>query len=157
MILKVSFNLVTVRKPKKPLLFSKGRNFTMTRNKPWSYKITSDRGTAEISLDKRYSKGPPAKRMGKSPLPPSSLLTSIELVKQYIGFVIGVDETKIRHLQELKRFLTQDGHTWVQDLIDEQSSSPIMEDNIDEEEKDDDIENHQDDQFQIYATVPEPQ
>ena len=156
--IKGLMDLVTVRKPKKPLLFSKGRNFTMTKDKPWSYQITSDRGRQEITLDKRFSKGPPTKRKGKAPPPPPApLLTTKQLVKPYIGYVIGIDDTKIRHLGELQRFLTQDGRDWVEKVINEQSTSSVMEDNIfDEEEQDDDIENRADESSQIYAAVPAP-
>ena len=47
--------MVTIRAPKKPLLFSKGRTFRMISEKPWGYDIDSKRGNQFVSLKKAHT------------------------------------------------------------------------------------------------------
>ena len=146
---------VTVRKPKKPLLFSKGRTFIMTKNKPWCYNMISDHGSAEVDLEKRNLKGPPEKRKNKTTpvnIPPPLMIDQLET--PYVGKIVQLDAIKIRHLGDLKQFLSADGRSWVEQVTQEQEQAvSYIEEEIDQEEINDDVENRADDNYAVYAEV----
>ena len=152
-------NRVTIRRPKKPLLFSKGRTFILTKNKPWCYSMISDRGSADVDLEKRNLKGPPEKRKNKTaPVNIPSPLMIEQLETPYVGKIVQLDAIKIRHLGELKQFLSADGRLWVEQVTQEQDQAvSYIEEERDEEERNDDIENRTDDNHAVYAEVLQPQ
>ncbi|CAL4105064.1 unnamed protein product [Meganyctiphanes norvegica] len=93
---------VTMRKPKK-FLFTKGRTFTLSKTKPWSYHIKNNSGSSEyVSLEKG-KKGPPLRAKDK-PKSPTPLLTSAPLMRAYTN-ELKLDESKIEHLQQLSNYL----------------------------------------------------
>ena len=156
--IKTLKEMITLRKLQRPLLFSKGRTFTMTRNKPWFYHIDSDNGSDNVDLEKKNVKGP-SERVKNKTVPkyvPSPLLPE-QLETPYMNKIVQLDATKIRHLGELKEFLSEEGRSWVAKVINEQTTEGFIEDSIDEEEVDDDIENRADDYITVFGQIPQPQ
>ena len=68
--IKSLLSKATFRKPREPILFSKGRTFILHRNNPWVFNIKTAEGNQDVSLEK-VKKAPPNKKKGtKNPATP---------------------------------------------------------------------------------------
>ncbi|CAL4193192.1 unnamed protein product [Meganyctiphanes norvegica] len=129
--IKMLKDKVTVRKPKK-FLFTEGRTFTLSKAKPWEYHIKKSSLTSETVSLKKGKKGPPSRAKGR-PKSPTPLLSSAPLRRAYAN-QLKLDYSKIEHLQQLRSYLQQTGRTWIDQLVNKQSSASVVTDQAGEEE-----------------------
>ena len=143
---------VTFRKPREPILFSKGRTFSLHRDNPWVFNIKAAEGSQDVSLEK-VKKAPPNKKKGtKNPATP---LLLDPLQEKYQG-LIPLDAAKLTDLKNLKNFLeTRAGKAGVDEVVAQQLTSVPIEVVVDEHEVTS-AENIADDDGLDDDTVPAP-
>lgn len=117
--LKACMDMITERKPKQPVLFSKATRIIMKSSRPWEYKIESPLGSQWVNLEKKARVPPPK---GKASIR-TPLLTSRDLPLKYGEFPLQIPRAKIADLRHLANFLSQAGRVWIEDLVREQTSA----------------------------------
>ena len=112
--------MIKFRRPRLPVLFSKGQTFKLSADNPWKYEIESPQGDGVVSLEPIGKESPPL--LHTSPLRP-----------KYSG-VIRLRENKLKDLQNMSQYLNPEGVAWVNNLVELHSSLPVIHHDDDDDE-----------------------
>ena len=152
---------VTVRKPGGDIMFSKGRTFKLTKDKPWIYHIESLEGNTDVDLEKakkgKAGKGGKVKGKSKNTQEATPLLSTVVLNPRYRNGFLKLPDGKLTDVLTLKPFIDLRGIRWLDAVVIGQNEAVDQTgEAYDEHLVVDPVNRHDEDPDYDFDTVPPP-
>ena len=112
-------HMIKFRRPRPPVLFSKGQTFKLSADNLWKYHIESPQGVGIVSLEPIEVESP--------------LLHTSPLRPKYSG-IIRLSDNKLKDLLKMRDYLNLEGEVWVNNLVELHSSLPANHHDDDDDE-----------------------